>query len=149
MWLAFWYTKLKLSVDYLYVIRKTFRSKAQKSEHHKSAYLISYSLKWLTALSWEPFVLWSCSALRFNRETHFSIVIFNYKIFQVNRKWLNSLFCKKWLKIAYIIISRAVSRMKVVYPSLYTEAPLLYCNLQIEEIHQKWLDWLFNLLKNG
>ena len=55
--LAFWYTKLKLSGDHLYVIRNTFRPEAQKFEHRKLAYLINYSSKWLISLSPELFVL--------------------------------------------------------------------------------------------
>ena len=54
---AFWYTKLKLSGDHLYVIRKTFRPEAQKIDLRKLAYLISYSLRWLISLFREPFVL--------------------------------------------------------------------------------------------
>ena len=54
---AFWYSKLKLSGDHLYVIRITFRHEAQKIESQKSANLINYSLKWLISLSQELFVL--------------------------------------------------------------------------------------------
>ena len=74
------------------VIRNTFRPKAQKTDSRKSAYLINYSLKWLISLSREPFVLWSCSTPHFNQKTHFSLVILNYKSFQVNQKCLNWLF---------------------------------------------------------
>ena len=54
---AFWYTKLSLSGDHLYVIRNTFRSEFRKINPRKSAYLINYSLKGLISLSREPFVL--------------------------------------------------------------------------------------------
>ena len=89
---AFCCAKLNLSGDHLYVIRNTFRPEAQKVDPWKSAYLIDCSLKWLISLSREPFVLWSCLTPHFNQKTHFSVVIFNYKNFQVNRKWLNWLF---------------------------------------------------------
>ena len=112
---AFCYAKLNLSGDHLYVIRNTFRPEAQKVDPWKSAYLIYCSLKWLISLSREPFVLWSCLTPHFNRKTHFSEVIFNYKNFQVNRKWLNWLFL---VKMAKIIISGTVFRLKVVSPSL-------------------------------
>ena len=54
---AFWYTKLNLSGDHLYVIRNKFRPESQKINPRKSAYLINYSLKGLISLSREPFVL--------------------------------------------------------------------------------------------
>ena len=96
---AFWYTKLKFSGDHLYVIRNTFRPEVQNIDHRKSAYLINCSLKWLISLSREPFVLRSWSTPHFNQKTHFSIVILNYKSFQVNQKWLNWLFLLKIAKV--------------------------------------------------
>ena len=54
---AFWYTKLKLSGDHLYVIRNTFKTEAQNIDPWISAYLVNYSLKWLISLCREPFVL--------------------------------------------------------------------------------------------
>ena len=54
---VFWYTKLKLSGDHLYIIRNKFRPEAQNSDLQKMAYIINYSLKWLISLSREPFVL--------------------------------------------------------------------------------------------
>ena len=54
---AFWYTKLNLSGDHLYVIRNTFRPEFQEINPRKSAYFINYSLKGLISLSREPFVL--------------------------------------------------------------------------------------------
>ena len=96
----FWYTKPKLSGEYLYVFRNTFRPKAQKIGPRELIYLINYWLKWLISLSRELFVLWSCSNPHFHQITHFSIVILNYKLFQVNEKWLNWLFCQNFLKVA-------------------------------------------------
>ena len=96
------YAILNLSGDRLYVIRNTFWSEVQKINPWKSAYLINYSLKGLISLSREPFVLWSCSTPHFNQKTQFYFVVFNYKSFQVNQKWLNWLFAKngeKWLKL--------------------------------------------------
>ena len=42
---AFWYKKLKLLGDHLYVIRNTFSPEIQNIDPQKSAYLINYSLK--------------------------------------------------------------------------------------------------------
>ena len=54
---AFWYTKLKLPGNNLYVNKNTFRPEDQKIDTRKLSYLINYSFKWLIALSREPLVL--------------------------------------------------------------------------------------------
>ena len=86
---TFWYRKLRYSGDRLYVIRNTFKLEAQKVDPQKLDYPINYSLKCLISLSRQLCVPWSCSTPYFNQKIHLSLVILNYKGFQVNRKWLN------------------------------------------------------------
>ena len=86
---TFWYRKLRYSGDRLYVIRNTFKLEAQKVDPQKLDYPINYSLKSLISLSRQLCVPWSCSTPYFNQKIHLSLVILNYKGFQVNRKWLN------------------------------------------------------------
>ena len=90
---TFWYRKLRYSGDRLCVIRNTFRLEAQKIDPQKLAYLTNYSLKFPISLSRELCVPGSYSTPYFNQKIHFSLVILNYKGFQVNRKWLNLFFC--------------------------------------------------------